>query len=46
MWQATMIDGTKLGKHKLRADALAEEVSYIERVLFSKGEYENTESPA
>lgn len=33
-WQATMMDGTKLGKHKLRAQALAEEVSYIETRMF------------
>lgn len=33
-WQATMLpSGKKLGKHLLRKDALAEEVSYIEREL-------------
>jgi hypothetical protein len=33
-WAATMNDGTVLGPYKLRAEALAEEVKYLEAKLF------------
>ena len=33
-WQATMRDGTVIGPYRLRADALAAEVKYLEAKLF------------
>lgn len=34
-WKATMRDGTVIGPYRLRADALAAEVKYLESKLFS-----------
>jgi hypothetical protein len=33
-WAATMNDGTVLGPYRLRSEALAEEVKYLESKLF------------
>lgn len=33
-WSATMNDGTVLGPYRLRSEALAEEVKYLESKLF------------
>lgn len=33
-WIATMLDGTKLGPFESRAEALDEEVNYLNQVLF------------
>jgi len=33
-WSATMKDGTVLGPFRLREDALAEEVRYLDGILF------------
>jgi len=42
-WQAVMADGTKLGVHRLRKDALDEEIKYIEnRMLGEEGKHDFT----